>query len=1384
MSEQYRILHVVNEQVDINPVLKVLQTTDYTFEHLSVNTNEKFVEALKNFNPHIALITDENPLFPIKNALKAFKNSNLTVPSIVISDNNSAGYAMELIRNGADDYIQKDDLPQLPAIILSNLLKIKKEYNSKPEPPKFRRLVESGDNALVVFSPDGTTSYISPAAEKILGFSHKDLLKIDITKIVHIEDVQPALDYMALCLENPGISLDTITARVKHKDGTWRWMEASFTNLLHDKDVGGIVNNFKEITAQREAEIALKRNEEKYRAFFINSMDAILLSHPNGNIFGANPAACEMLQRTEEEFCRIGRQGTIDDNSGLAELLEVRKTKAGFIGEMVLKRKDGSRFPAEISSAVSLDENGEEIASTIIRDITGRKKVEEELMLSKKNYEHLFKYNPLPNWIFDLETFKIVAVNRAALKHYGYSKEEFLSFNLYDLRPEEEISKLKANLENLKDANDIIDFGKFTHKKKDGSEITVEVHGYGIKFNGRDCRLVTSIDITEKESVLQELEEKSKKLLLAERLAKFGYWEVGLQDEYFFWSDEVYRIWGRRKEDFQVGPEVFYKTIHPDDLDALLEEQKAAFSGSKDMDFQHRIVLPDGSIKWVHEKGKLVKDSNGQPVRFEGSIQDVTDFKNAMLKLKQSESRQRGILKSQTNYLTRIDLDGNYSYVNEKFDSDFNWIFPDGILVGKCASTSVMEYDQLRVRGIFEKCLANPNVVYQVEMDKLQEDGKVKPTLWDFICLTDAGGNPFEVQGVGIDITDRVEAERSLKESNTRYELVSKATSDAIYDWDIETDYLFWGEAFYALFGYSQREFSLTVDSWTENIHPEERLHIQDSLARTLEGTENHWEAEYRFKNADGKYSFVVEKGFILRDENEKAFRMVGAIQDVTERKRLEELLDEASKFSRIGSFEFDFIKDYLFWSPVTKEIHEVSEDYEPNYETGILYYKQGDSRDRMIRAFKKAVEDNIPYDLELQMVTAKGNECWVRKIGRPTFVDGKCVRINGSFQDITTLKNSELKALKASEEKQVILESIGDAFFTLDNDWVVTYWNQHAEKLLENSKDYILGRNFWDVFPDAVDTEFYRCYQEAVGEQTIVDFEEYFERVNKWFDVTAYPSKGGLSVYFRDVTERKESELQIIELNKNLKVHTEELVAANKGLEQFSYIISHNLRAPVANIIGLGDLIKEDYPSEVKMQFQEELLSNVQRLDTIIRDLNNILHVKVDMSEKKEPVDLNELVETVETGIGQVIQKENVRIITNFSEVTSINSIRTYLHSIFYNLIFNSIKYRRPEVPPVIEITSENREGNVYISFKDNGMGIDLSKKGKQIFGLYKRFHHHVEGKGMGLFMVKTQVELMGGKIQVSSEENKGTEFTIEFKAEKELKQLEDEETEAVYNS
>jgi signal transduction histidine kinase len=127
------------------------------------------------------------------------------------------------------------------------------------------------------------------------------------------------------------------------------------------------------------------------------------------------------------------------------------------------------------------------------------------------------------------------------------------------------------------------------------------------------------------------------------------------------------------------------------------------------------------------------------------------------------------------------------------------------------------------------------------------------------------------------------------------------------------------------------------------------------------------------------------------------------------------------------------------------------------------------------------------------------------------------------------------------------------------------------------------------------------------------------------------------------------------------------------------------------------------------------------------------------------------------------LIEGEHATISYHFNEVEEMAGIKSYLYSIFYNLILNSIKYRKPGIDPVITVSGYKTEGGTSIKFQDNGKGID-EKNIKNLFGLYKRFDTHVEGKGMGLFMVKMQVESMGGSITVESEPEKGSTFVIEF--------------------
>jgi len=266
------------------------------------------------------------------------------------------------------------------------------------------------------------------------------------------------------------------------------------------------------------------------------------------------------------------------------------------------------------------------------------------------------------------------------------------------------------------------------------------------------------------------------------------------------------------------------------------------------------------------------------------------------------------------------------------------------------------------------------------------------------------------------------------------------------------------------------------------------------------------------------------------------------------------------------------------------------------------------------------------------------------------------------------------------------------------------------------------------------------------------------------WYRINIDPVKDlknhiiGICCSATNITAAKIAELETIKVSNDL-------VQRNNDLEQFAYIVSHNLRAPLANIIGLSKILKQDdLPVNEKIQSEEFLFQSILKLDEIVKDLNHILQVGRDINEIKEMVLFSELVNNILTGFQLLIVQENITITTNFSQVDRIFTIKSYLYSIFYNLISNSFKYRQSNMPLVIEINALIEDNKVTIIFKDNARGIDLGAKGKEIFVLYKRFHLDTEGKGIGLYMVKSQVEALGGSIYVSSQPNVGSIFSVEL--------------------
>ncbi len=352
------------------------------------------------------------------------------------------------------------------------------------------------------------------------------------------------------------------------------------------------------------------------------------------------------------------------------------------------------------------------------------------------------------------------------------------------------------------------------------------------------------------------------------------------------------------------------------------------------------------------------------------------------------------------------------------------------------------------------------------------------------------------------------------------------------------------------------------------------------------------------------------------------------------------------------------------------------------------------------------------------------------------------------------------------------LLESIinfsEDAIISKTLEGIITSWNNGAEKIFGYTAEEITGRHISVLIPPTLINEEQEIIEKIKVGECIAHYET--PRLKKdgntiYISLTVSPVKDehgtitGASKICRDITQRKLAEEERTKM-------IEEIVQRNKDLEQFSYIISHNLRAPVANLMGISDLLEKGNLDESERNFlMEGLSASVKKLENIILDLNHITQLKLSVNEHREPVNFSTIVDDIKTTISNIIDNKAISIYTDFSEVETFDTVRNFMYSIFYNLITNSIKYKQPGLPLICDIRSKKEADKVLLFFKDNGMGIDLEKTGTQIFDIYKRFYiGAAEGKGLGLFMVKSHVESMRGTISVTSEVNKGTEFRLEF--------------------
>ncbi|REL29128.1 PAS domain S-box protein [Rhodohalobacter sp. SW132] len=892
--------------------------------------------------------------------------------------------------------------------------------------------------------------------------------------------------------------------------------------------------------------------KNKYRTLFEHSITACLILSEDEKILDANPAAYTLFKYSHQELT----------NKSLVDILDISK---GVNSNEPIKTegvcKDNSRIICTCKrSDIALDANQKGILLQI-SDSTDETETKDRLHGLTDN---------IPGVVFRFRingkgTSEIINISEGAEIIWGISADEVLQDNsvIYERYPEDDLKTHKESIyASMKSMSSWMDEWRYNHP--DG---TLRWHrGVGNPKKSPDGSVVWDVivmDITmEKEethrmSMLESVVTNANDSVLITTCSPI---EAPDGPEVIYVNRAFTEMTGYRSD------EIIGKTPRilqgPNSEGDGLQKLRMAIANEESAEVELINYKKNGEEFWVHISFSPVYDNDGECSHFIAIERDITERKNRELlnTLQADVNRQFNTHDSLTDTFDAV-LDTIISFGNFKI-AEIWLLNENGTSIDlqgcrRSESDAARFYEESKWNRSFRKGEGMPGTTWQTgetqfwrnlgENEKFVRCNAAKITdiqtaycipvthdrkIIGALLLGLREDQPREryylslLKELGHDLGSEIKR-KQLEQQLSR---IFSFSPDIICVAGMDGYYKRVNPAMSRMLGYTQDELlSHPITSFT---HPDDRLRTEkevDALA-TGKGQTNF---ENRLITKSGE---VVWVSWTTRTFEEEG-KVYSIARDITEQKKLELLLEQASSLSKIGGWEVDQANKTVYWSDITYEIHEVSHEFEPDLQNAIHFYKEGKSRAALSEALNGLMNSGKPFDIEAQIITGKGNEKWVRVIGEAEILEGRFKRLYGSFQDVDQLKRAEIASKKAAEQRANILESISDAFYAIDDQWNITYFNKEAENLLNKSADDLKGKNFWDVFPEAKETELYQKYRVVVENGEPETFEYYYPPEESWFETSAYPAEDGITVYFKQIDERKEWQQRI--LNKTRQLDT-----------------------------------------------------------------------------------------------------------------------------------------------------------------------------------------------------------------------------------------------------
>ena len=1173
---------------------------------------------------------------------------------------------------------------------------------------KFRALVEDIADAISLHDENGNVLYQSPATERILGYMIEETRKMKTSDFYHPDDMPDVLARLKKVLDNPGKPIFRIS-RMKHKDGRYIWTEGSTTNLLADVNVKAIVANYRDITERKLADEQQKKSYHEIETLLDSTDEIFLTLDTDLNIVTFNKnAKAASIKYVKKEL----KKGTSVLLYSIPERVDYLKELYSEVlageqrqSENIFDLDDGEQAYFRTIMKPILNEFGEtEGVFVIERDITESVKKQKQIEFDQYNLNALINTTTDLMWSVDKE-YRLITSNSAF---------------------DEAIMQ------------------------RSGREIT----------KGSNV-LVTGFPTQQ----LSRWEKFYERAFSGEVFMVTEYTDAPAEH----WADIFF--YPIRKEDELIGTACYSHNITNRKIAEDKIKRSEAQLAADQKKFSDLFLQAPSAICILGGDSHVYEMANPLYLQITGK-KDIIGKTALEVFPELSEQGFSDVLDSV--YKTGVPFVGNEVFM--QIDREGN-----GQLVDLYVNFVYQPYEN--IQGITSGVFFFANVVTEqvLARKKIEQNEKYFRALVenadDLITVTDKIGN--------------------LSYISPALEKLTGCTTEAVT-----------GKSFFAY------------------QHPDNVSELKRKFDLLLHNPGVSEPRSTRFRRKDGSYMWMEGTVInLLQDANVQG--IIGNFRDVSAHKLYEQKLinatrlyafissinqaivhttDEQVLFKEACRISIDIGEFRMAWIGMIDEAYKTvsltescnmpPEDIQRFINAG---YDHAGPMTEILQTGWSFICNDVENEISLPGWNTYAALRHIRSIMvLPIKKGGKII---GTFNFYASEKN-----VFDEQEIRLLEEAVGDISFAVDlfekdrqrkqlkdeidhselrlkqaqsiahfGSWEVNFstgivqWSEEACRIYgfppeENMQTYEtwLSLNHPDdleyilkLTKQAEDTLSSSAFHHRIirrdGSVRHIYSQAEFELSNDGTPVGMY----GVA---HDITERMEAEQERAKI-------IADMVQRNKDLEQFSYIVSHNLRAPVANILGIVDVMQNiGVNKEEENEATGYLAVAAQNLDNVIRDINSILELRYKVSERKEVVKFTELLSEIEYSLAGAITKEQARIVADFSQAGEMVTLKSYIYSIFYNLISNSIKYRQPGIAPVIEIKSEILNNKLLVYFKDNGLGIDLAKYGPQLFGLYKRFHNHVDGKGMGLYMVKAQVESLGGTIAVTSEVNKGTEFKIEF--------------------